>query len=151
MRAAYLVGLPRYLLHGASVLGIVSLSVSVTLFVQHLLTPPPATAQSSQPQEVRATRFVLVAPDGTILATLQPGGDGNGLLQLRDAGGALRVGLAGQGGLNVFDPDGTTQRFRAGYVPNVDAAGRPPINGIWLDPEGSISIVPPGTTGPAQR
>ena len=132
----------RYLRQGASVLGIVALSVLATLAVQHLLLPPSATAQSGPLQEVRAARFVLVAADGTVLANLEPGGDGNGRLQLFDKAGTLRVGLAGGGALNISDTDGVTQRFRAGYVPYVDSAGRPPINGMWLDADGSISIVP---------
>ena len=142
MPRPHVVRFPRYLRQGASVLGIVALSVLATLAVQHLLLPPPATAQSDQVQEVRAARFVLVAADGTVLATLEPGGDGNGRLQLFDKAGTLRVGLAGGGALNIADTDGVTQRFRAGYVPYVDSAGRPPINGMWLDPGGSISIVP---------
>ncbi len=60
--------LPRHFGQGASVLGIVALSVLATLTVQHLLLPPPAIAQSDQLQEVRAARFVLVAADGTVLA-----------------------------------------------------------------------------------
>lgn len=107
-----------------------------------LVVPSLATAQASQPQEVRATRFVLVAADGTVLANLEPGGDGNGRLQLYEKTGTLRVGLAGGGALNIADPDGVTQRFRVGYVPYTDSAGRPPINGMWLDPDGSISLVP---------
>jgi hypothetical protein len=133
----------RHLGQGASVLGTVALSVLATLAVQHLLLPPPALAQPDQAQEVRAARFVLVAADGTELAKLEPGGDGNGRLQLFDKAGTLRVGLAGGGALNINDTDGVTQRFRAGYVPYVDSAGRPPINGMWLDADGSISIVSP--------
>jgi hypothetical protein len=142
MRTARLVGLSHCLRQVSSVFGIVSLSVLATLLVQHVLAAPSATAQPSQPQEVRAARFVLVGPDGTELATLEPGRDGNGRLQLFDAAGTLRVGLAAQGALNIFDTDGTTQRFRAGYVPYADAFGRPPINGVWLDANGSVSIVP---------
>ena len=113
-----------------------------------LVVPSLATAQASQPQEVRATRVVLqlyaqaTGVDGTVLANLEPGGDGNGRLQLYDKTGTLRVGLAGGGALNIADPDGVTQRFRVGYVPYTDSAGRPPINGMWLDPDGSISLVP---------
>jgi hypothetical protein len=107
-----------------------------------LLVPSLVTAQVTQPQEVRAARFVLVAADGTVLANLEPGGDGNGRLQLYDKTGTLRVGLAGGGALNIADPDGVTQRFRAGYVPYEDSARRPPINGMWLDADGSISLVP---------
>jgi hypothetical protein len=134
--------LRRRLGQGASALGIVALSVLATLTVQHLLLSPSASAQADQPQEVRATRFVLVAADGTVLARLEPGGDGNGRLQLFDKTGTLRVGLAGGGALNINDTDGVTQRFRAGYVPYVDSAGRPPINGVWIDADGSIGVAP---------
>jgi hypothetical protein len=135
-------GIPRCLRRCASVLSIVALSVETTLAVQHLLLPSPANAQADQFQEIRATRFVLVAADGTVLAKLEPGGDGNGRLQLFDKAGTLRVGLAGGGALNINDTDGVTQRFRAGYVPYVDSANRPPINGVWLDAGGSVSVVP---------
>ena len=141
MRTAFL-ELRRRLGQGASTLGIVVLSVLATLTAQHLLLPPLVIAQPDQPQEVRATRFVLVAADGTVLARLEPGGDGNGRLQLFDKTGTLRVGLAGGGALNINDTDGVTQRFRAGYVPYVDSAGRPPINGMWLDADGSIGVAP---------
>src|SRR5687768_9614761 len=103
-------GFLRHLREGAAVLGTVALSVLATLAVQHLLLPPPAIAQSDQLQEVRAARFVLVAADGTVLARLEPGGDGNGRLQLFDKAGTVRVGLAGGGALNINDPDGVTQR-----------------------------------------
>ena len=145
MRTAHLVGLPPYLRQATSIPGTVALSVSATLFVQQVVAPPQATAQPTQFEEVRATRFVLVGQDGTMLARLDPGGDGNGRLQLFDARGPLRVVLGGQGSLLALAPDGATIRFRSGYVPYVDASGRAPMNGVWLDPEGSISIVPPGT------
>jgi hypothetical protein len=35
-----------------------------------LVAPEPATAQSSQVQEVRASAFTLVGPEGTVLASL---------------------------------------------------------------------------------
>jgi hypothetical protein len=137
--------LAGYVRQAVSVLGIVALSVVSTLAVQRLLAPPPASAQPAQFEEVRAGRFVLVGADGTMLARLDPGGDGNGRLQLFDARGPLRLVVAGQGSFIALDPDGTTVRFRAGYVPYVDASGRAPINGVWLDPEGSLGTVPPGT------
>ena len=123
---------------------IVVLSVVTTLLVEHWVTPPSVTAQSTQPDEIRASRFVVVGPDGTELARLEPGGGaGGGRLQLFDVTGTLRAGLTGQGALNILDQDGTTQRFRAGFVPYADTQGRPPINGVWLDAEGgSVGIVP---------
>src|SRR6266581_156695 len=58
-----------------------------------LVVPSPATAQSSQLQEVRASAFTLVAPDGTVLATLAPGGAGNGGNLRLYAAGADRLSL----------------------------------------------------------
>ena len=131
-----------YVRQGVSTIGIVALSVLGTLLSQHVLAPSPAIAQPTQLQELRAAKFVLVAADGTELARLEPGGDGNGRLQLFDKTGVVRVSLAGGGAVNIFDTDGTTQRFRAGFVPYVDSAGRPPINGVWLDEEGTVGGVP---------
>ena len=74
-----------------------------------LVAAPQATAQSSQPQEVRASAFTLVGPDGTVLAQLAPTPTGgSGRLALRDAAGTERVTLVGTGILNVWDQDGTT-------------------------------------------
>jgi len=108
-----------------------------------LLMPPPAAAQSSQPQELRATRFILVAPDGATLATLAPSALGDGSLQLFDTNGARRLNLGGSGAIAAFDTDGTTLRFRAGYVPFIDASGRPMFNGVLLDPDGSVGFIVP--------
>ncbi len=146
MRSIVIGEMLRCLRKGASVVGILSLSVVANVLVQQVLAPPPATAQPGQTQEVRAQRFILVAANGTELARLEPGGEGNGRLQLFDADGTLRVILAGQGALHVVDPDGEL-RFRSGYVPQTDPSGRAPINGVWLDAESSISHVPPGTAG----
>ena len=90
----------RYLRQGASVLGIVSVSVLATLVVQHLLTPPPIAAQPAGVQEVRASAFVLVGADGTVLGRLGQGGLGNGNLTLYNAAGQQRAVLAGAGGLS---------------------------------------------------
>src|SRR5919205_4236156 len=69
-----------------------------------LVAAPKATAQSNQPQEVRASAFTLVGPDGTVLAELAPSATQNaGRLLLRDAAGTQRVALVGTGTLNVFD------------------------------------------------
>src|SRR5207302_356980 len=73
LRSACFGGLFRCLRQGAPVIGIASLSVLTTLFVQRTLNPPAAAAQSSQPQEVRASMFTLVGPEGTALARLEPG------------------------------------------------------------------------------
>ena len=109
-----------------------------------LVAAPQAAAQSNQPQEVRASAFTLVGPDGTVLAQLarQPT-SGNGRLSLRDAAGTERVTMAAGGLLNVWDQDGTTVVFRAGRSYNVGtASGLPPTNGVELGPGGSISTIP---------
>ena len=110
-----------------------------------LVEAPPATAQSSQPQEVRASAFTLVGPDGTVIAQLAPGaGAGAGRLSLRDAAGTERVILVGSGILNVYDQDGTNVVFRAGRSYTVGAnTGLPPTNGVELGPGGSIRMLEP--------
>src|SRR5438093_6888936 len=79
-----------------------------------LMAAPQATAQSSQLQEVRASAFILVGQDGTVLATLAPSGTGAGNLRLNDAAGTRRMSLVGSGNVNVYDQDGTALVFRAG-------------------------------------
>ena len=108
-----------------------------------LVAAPQATAQSSQLQEVRASAFTLVGPDGTVLAELAPGASGGaGRLLLRDTAGTSRVALVGSGILNVYDQDGTTVVFRAGRSYNVGAAtGLPPTNGVELGPGGEIRML----------
>jgi len=107
-----------------------------------LLAPPPATAQSNQPQELRASAFTLVGLDGTVIARLGPGGGGAGNLTLFNEAGTPRVGLTGGGALNVFGDDGTTIVFRAGLA-NASANGSTPVvNGVLLGPGGSISTLP---------
>jgi hypothetical protein len=106
-----------------------------------LIVPPLVTAQSSQLPEVRAGAFVLVGPNGTDVARLEPGGGGNGRLLLNAADGTRSVRLNGAGGLTVFDTDGNTLRFQAGYV-SPGRSAEPPINGVLLGPGGSISMLP---------
>ena len=63
-----------------------------------LLAPSSATAQPSQAQEVRGSAFTLVGPDGTVLASLAPGGDtGTGNLTLYDGAGTRRMRMTGGG------------------------------------------------------
>ena len=128
----------------ASVLPFVSAFLGGTLAFS-LMAAPQATAQSSQPQEVRASAFTLVGPDGTVLARLAPGPGGGSRLSLGDAAGTERLTLAGAGILNVWDQDGTTVVFRAGrsYNPVGAATGLPPINGVELGPGGSIRMMEP--------
>jgi len=109
-----------------------------------LAAAPQATAQSSQLQEVRASAFTLVGPDGTVIASLARGGDtGTGNLTLYDAAGTRRMRMTGGGEVVAYDQDGTTVRFRAGRTFDVSGAGRPPLNGVQLGPDGSINMLPP--------
>lgn len=126
----------------ASVLPFVSAFLGGTLAFS-LVAAPQATAQSSEPQEVRASAFTLVRADGTVLAQLAPGpGAGAGRLALSDAAGTERVTLVGSGILNVWDQDGTTVVFRAGRSYTVGAvSGLPPTNGVELGPGGSIRML----------
>jgi hypothetical protein len=128
----------------ASVLPFVSAFLGGALAFS-LMAAPQATAQSSQLQEVRASAFTLVGPDGTVLAQLGPGPGSSARLALRDAAGTERVTLAGAGILNVWDQDGATVVFRAGRSYNVvgAATGLPPINGVELGPGGSIRMLEP--------
>ena len=132
----------RYVRQASSVLGIVALSVLATLAVQQVLAPTGATTQSTQLPEVRASAFVLVGPAGTVLSRLHPGpGSGNGNLTLYDTTGAQRITITGNGAFNAYDPDGITHRFRAGFAePGAGFSQR--TNGVWLDPNGTISILP---------
>ena len=109
-----------------------------------LVAAPQATAQSSQLQEVRASAFTLVGADGTVLASLAPGGaSANGNLTLYDAAGTRRMRMTGGGEVVAYDQDGTTVRFRAGRTFDVSGAGRPPLTGVQLGPDGSINMLPP--------
>jgi hypothetical protein len=107
-----------------------------------LVAPSLATAQSTQAQEVRASAFTLVGPDGTVLARLAPGDSGNGRLNLYDAAGTMRVAVIGNGRFLAYDQDGTTQVFRAGRTFEA-SPGQPVFNGVELGPGGSISMIPP--------
>jgi len=105
---------------------------------------PEATAQSSELQEVRASAFTLVGPDGTVLARLQRADfDGTGVLQMYDAAGTRRLSVVGAGTVAAWGQDGTTQVFRAGRTFWPGPTGNPPINGVELGPDGSISMIPP--------
>jgi hypothetical protein len=107
-----------------------------------LVVAPQATAQSNQPQEVRASAFILVGPDGTVLAELGSSPNVNaGRLLLRDAAGTQRVVLVGSGSLNFFDEEGATMVFRAGR--NYGGGATSGLNGVQLGPGGSISTIPP--------
>jgi hypothetical protein len=107
-----------------------------------LLAPLPATAQSSEAQELRASAFILVGPDGTVLARLAPGPNGPGNLALNDAEGTRRLVMTGAGVLAAFDSDGTTSNFRAGRCFE-HCVGGAALNGVELGPVGSVSTLPP--------
>jgi hypothetical protein len=126
---------------GSSVLPFVSAFLGGALAFS-LVAAPQATAQSSQLQEVRASAFTLVGPDGTVLARWAPGGArGRGILTLHDEAGTRRMSMIGSGELVVYDQDGTAVRFRAGRSFDISTAGRPPLNGVELGPGGSISTL----------
>ena len=126
----------------ASVLPFVSAFLGGALAFS-LVAAPQATAQSSQLQEVRASAFTLVGPDGTVLAQLAHNpASGTGRLSLRDARGAERVALTGGGTLQVFDEDRTLV-FRAGRgaFGVGPTSGLPSVNGVELGPGGSIRML----------
>jgi hypothetical protein len=107
-----------------------------------LVTAPQATAQANQLQEVRASAFTLVGPDGTVLARLAPGPQGPGNLALNDTAGIRRLALTGAGVLTVFDADGTTTRFRSGSCVE-HCVGGAALNGIELNQDGTVRSIPP--------
>lgn len=140
----------RSLRQSATLAGIVALTVATTLLTQRFLMPSQEVHAQASPGVVQATEFDLVGSDGTVLARLQTGGGGGGNLKLYDSAGNKRVVLHGGGGLQVFDTDGTTSRFNAGYFaePPPRPSG-PPFNGVVLsDANGHPTMVltTPGTT-----
>jgi hypothetical protein len=104
----------RNLRHGASILGIVAL----TVLGMRMFGPRPTAAQPAQQGDIRATSFTLVGPDGTVLARLAPGGQGNGNLTVFDTAGRPRAALVGSGQAVVYDIDGNRRVYLA-----VDATG----------------------------
>lgn len=142
MQTRYRLRLRHYLRRAVSTLATVALSVAVTILVMRAVSPQQAHAQQGQAGDVRATSFTLVGQDGTVLARLQTGGQGNGELRLYDATGNLRAELAGAGFLIIRDPDGLTPRFRAGFTTTTSRdLGLPPFNGVQLDPNGTIGVL----------
>src|SRR5438270_897180 len=103
-----------------------------------LVAPLQVTAQSSEVQEVRASAFTLVGPDGTILARLAPGRvNGVGNLTLNDVEGTQRLTVNGTGDVISWSVDDTTPAFRAGRTFDLSPTGALPLNGVRLGPEGS--------------
>lgn len=141
MAVRYSVGIRRPLRQAISFLGTTALAALTVLWAQHVMTPARATAQSGQPQEVRASAFVLVGPDGTVIARLGPSTNGGGRLTIFDKTGAQRAAVAAAGVFAAFDPDGTTLRFLAGYTP-IAAPNSPQIDGLLLDDAGTVGTLP---------
>jgi hypothetical protein len=107
------------------------------------LGAPNATmAQSSQLEEVRASAFVVVAPDGVVVGRIEPGVPGGGSLTLFDGAGIRRTSVSGSGAFSAFDTDGTTLRWRAGYQLEPAPGGTPAVNGMLLAPDGSVTVLP---------
>jgi hypothetical protein len=132
-----------------------SMVAVVTLLVaQHLVQPGRVAAQGDQPQEIRASKFTLVAADGTVIGTWESrpsqqvtrGGisattQGGARLSIFNAAGKQRVALAPDGLLAVYDADGTTPRFISGYVLPANLpgpTGNAPLNGLQLDAAATI-------------
>lgn len=130
-------------------------TVLVMLHQQHVLAPRHARAQSNDLQEVRASAFVLVAPDGTVVGRWDPTpasapgaarpNGGGGKLSIFNAQGTERLRLNPNGILVVYDTDGTTGRFAAGYLspPVPGPVGNPPVNGLQLDKNATIDYIFP--------
>lgn len=83
---------------------IVTVAVTVVLTLVALRVIAPAATQA-QPGEVRASAFVLVGPDGTVLGSLTAGPMGNGNLTLYDRAGKRRIWVAGAGNVAIWDSD----------------------------------------------
>ena len=136
------IGLPRRTRELISFFAMVALSALAVLLAQHLLTPSRATAQAGQAQVVRASAFELVATDGTVLARLAVNSNGGSVLTLDDVTGTRRLELNGRGVLNSFDTDGTTARFRAGYLPAGQGARWVPSMVYCSTPAGRSACCP---------
>jgi len=112
--------------------------VVITLLVMRALP-----SQTAHPQvglgAIQANEFDVVAQNGTVVAPLGTGPNGNGMLRLFDSAGNKRADLVAGGMLTIFDPDGVTRRFRAGY----DLLAGTQINGVQLDPNGGIGPIRP--------
>ena len=99
-----------------------------------MLAPGAATAQSIQSGEVRASSFVLVGSDGTVIGRLGPGSSGNGNLTLFDASGRLHIAVSGSGDLLAYGTGGTAlaQLYASA---DTDSSGF-----ILRDPNGKIRV-----------
>ncbi len=126
-----------------------AIAVIVMLLMQRVLTPQRVAAQSSDLQEVRASAFTLVGPDGTTIGRWQyvaPAADGSrggGVLNVYNNDGKQRVKLNPNGIVAVYDLDGTTPHFLAGYIspPVPGPTGNPPVNGLQLDSRATIDYI----------
>ncbi len=106
-----------------------------------LASASSATAQTGQAQEVRASAFLLVGPDGTVVGRWAPGGGGGGNLGLNGPDGTLRLQVSANGQIASYGPDGTTVTFRAGRSTE-EYTGAVPVNGVLLGPGASIGMLP---------
>jgi hypothetical protein len=125
------------------VIGTAVLAALATVVALRVTAPPAATAESGQAEEVRASAFVLVGPDGKVLARLGPGPDGNGNLTVFDGTGALRVVVAGGGAIVIREGDGLTPRVTLAAIQGAagiqlnDREGRPRLQvGVSAEAEG---------------
>jgi preprotein translocase subunit Sec61beta len=96
--------------------------VALTVLAIRLFGPSPTQAQPAQQDEVRASSFVLVGPDGTVLGRLAPGPTGNGLLTLFDSAGRRRILMGAAGIVSIFDTDDKA-RVQLAFNPDPAAGG----------------------------
>jgi hypothetical protein len=96
--------------------------VALTVFATRILVPSPTAAQPAQQDEVRASSFVVVGADGTVLGRLAPGPTGNGLLTLFDSAGRRRILMGAAGIVTIFDNDDRA-RVQLAFNPDPAAGG----------------------------
>ena len=106
MAAGYSWNVHRRRRQAVSVLGPVVLSVLAVLLSQRLLASPRAVAQAGEPQEIRASAFVLVDADGNVRGRLAINAQGNSSLALLDEAGRPRSVVSGNGTLAALDTNG---------------------------------------------
>jgi hypothetical protein len=152
----------------------VAVIVAFTVVTMRIVWPVPTEAQPAQQGEVRASAFVLVGPDGNVLARLAPGPMGNGNLSLFNTEGVLRAAINGAGNAGLFQPDGKVRvTLAAGAAPGLavwdeaaqasfDAGQTPPprlfigqraLSGgsygmATRDADDNLTLIPPVTPAP---
>ena len=108
-----------------------------------LVAPSLATAQSSQPQEVRASAFTLVNEAGAVQARLWVNPVGAGVLEFMRGDGTVSSTVSVVG-LQMRDAGGNLY-LRVGRCTGTTGpcpGGLPPYEGLQLGPNGSISPMP---------